>query len=652
MRLYLSAALLLVSGILFGQETKYEKYDWNATPEVLQNDTVNPVNGVKFTFERRIKEIYLNKENIFEEINVFHRRIKVETNNAIDNYNKIYIPVNSVIAILNIKARFISASGKITELAQENIKEVKNLENKGDYKIFAIEGIEVGGEIEYFYTVRTKFNAFKGIWMQGEEPRMNIEVIFTFPSKLDYLIKSYNGFPDFTTEKDDKTGITVMQAKTGYIPALAEEKYAFQKANLMRYEYTMAYNSYNSALRSYSWSRVSNNAYVNFYQLTKSEQSAITGLSKKLEIKNGKSDQKIRAVENWIKTEISISESITTDPSLDETIKYKQTSKLGATRLFVALFSSLNIPFELVMTCNRTERKFDPDFDCWNFLDDYLIYFPDIDQFIVPDDPQIRLGVNAFNYQGQYGLFLHPIRYNEKLASMAYQIKKLPVLPLSKSTDSLLVKVTCDFTKLKTNTVIHRELTGALGYSFQAFWESIDEERHKEFISEIFDMGDKNTSIQSYKVLNGSRIDIGVKPIIFDVNLTANSLLESAGNDFILNIGKTIGAQTEMYQTSKRKQPIEIEYIHSFFRKIEFNIPAGYKVSNLDEINMKAEMVENGKISASFISWHEQVGNTIYIYSREVYPELEYPVSSFDEFREVINASADFNKKKLIITPL
>jgi hypothetical protein len=152
--------------------------------------------------------------------------------------------------------------------------------------------------------------------------------------------------------------------------------------------------------------------------------------------------------------------------------------------------------------------------------------------------------------------------------------------------------------------------------------------------------------------LNGSRIDIGVRPIIFDVTLTANSLVESAGNDFILYIGKTIGTQSEMYQTSKRKLPVDIEFIHAFSRKIEFKIPEGYKVSNLEDINMKVEMVENGKVSAYFTSWPEQNGNTIYIYSREVYPDLEYPLSSFNEFRQVINASADFNKKKLIITPL
>jgi len=201
MKQYLSIAFLLISGILSGQETKYEKYNWNVTPEVLQNDTVNPVNGVKFTYERRIKEVYLNKDNFFEEINVFHRRIRVETNNAIDNYNKIYVPVNNVIAILNIKARFISSGGKITELERENIKEVKNLENKGDYRIFAIEGIEIGGEIEYFYTLRTKLDAFQSIWMQGAEPRMNVVVILTFLQNLITLSKAITDSPILLLKK-------------------------------------------------------------------------------------------------------------------------------------------------------------------------------------------------------------------------------------------------------------------------------------------------------------------------------------------------------------------------------------------------------------------------------------------------------------------
>ena len=215
-----------------------------------------------------------------------------------------------------------------------------------------------------------------------------------------------------------------------------------------------------------------------------------------------------------------------------------------------------------------------------------------------------------------------------------------------------MINISCDFSQLKTEVDIHRELSGALGFSFQSFWEGIAEERRREIISEVFDMGDKNTNVSSFTVSNGSRTDIGVRPIILNVNLTANSLIESAGTDFILNIGRTIGTQSEMYQTSERKLPVDIEFAHSFYRKIEFKVPQAYKVSNLKDMNMKVEMTENGKVSAYFSSWYEQSGNTVYIYSKEVYPEMEYPASSFNAFRDVINASADFNKKKLIITPL
>lgn len=647
---YLVIALLLVSSLLSVYGTKYDKYNWNSIPEALINDTVRPVDGVKITFERRIKEVYLNEENYFEEIIVFHRRIRVETHNAIDNYNKIYVPVSNVIEILNIKARSVSPNGKVTELLKDNIKELENLEDKGDYKIFAIEGSEIGGEIEYFYTLRTKFSAYQGVWMQGEEPRQNVEVIHTFPSKLEYIIKSYNGFPDFTTIEDDSTGITTMQVKVGYIKPLADEEYSNYKANLMRYEYTLAYNSYVSSLRVYSFSKLCNTLYSNLYQLTKNETSAIASKAKEFEVNGYKNEKKIRAIENWIKSEISISNSISNTPTLNEILEYKQTSKFGATRLFVAILNQLNIPFELVITTNKNNREFDPEFNAWNFLDDYLIYFSDIDLFIVPDDPNIRLGVNAFGYQGSYGLFLHPIKYNDKLGSMAYQIKKLPVTPCANSRDSLLVNIVCDLSMMKTEAIIHREMTGALAYSFQSFWEGINEERIKEVIANVFDMGDKNIDIISYSVKNGSRTDIGLNPIIMDVNMKVNSLIESAGDDFIVNIGRVIGTQSQLYQDKERKLPIDIDFSHGFYRRIDFKVPEGYKITNLDDIKIKAEMVENGVISAYFSSWYELNGNNLSIFSLEKYPEINYPISQFNEFKEVINAAADFNKKTLILS--
>ena len=144
--------------------------------------------------------------------------------------------------------------------------------------------------------------------------------------------------------------------------------------------------------------------------------------------------------------------------------------------------------------------------------------------------------------------------------------------------------------------------------------------------------------------------DIAVKPLKWNVDLTANSLVEQAGNDLIVKIGETIGEQSELYQETKRKLPIVVSEVHNYFRKLIFEIPEGYSVSNLSDLNMNVEMQNNGKVSCCFTSWYELSGNKLIVYSREYYTENGYPADLFESFRKVINAAADFNKKTIILS--
>ena len=52
----------------------------------------------------------------------------------------------------------------------------------------------------------------------------------------------------------------------------------------MRYEFTLAYNNYNSLFRTYSFSKISANLYGNIYELGKSEKSAVKSVIKKLKL--------------------------------------------------------------------------------------------------------------------------------------------------------------------------------------------------------------------------------------------------------------------------------------------------------------------------------------------------------------------------------
>lgn len=642
-------ALLLACVHLAAQKTEYSDYTWTTFPSHAV-DTVKPVDGALITLERRITEVYVNAADDFEEINIFHRKIRVTSNEALNGFNKIYIPIDNVIEVLRIKARFISPEGKITELPDGSIREIENLEDKGNYKTFAIEGAVIGGEIEFFYTLRKKFNAYGSVTVQGEEPRTNVEVIFSFPSKIDYLVKSYNGFPDFTSKEDTLHERSYLSASQLFIPSLKSEKYANYKACLMRYEFTLAHNYYHGNLRTYSFKQVSNNIYSNMFESTKAEKAALKAYLKKIDLGDPDQLRKIRAIENKVKAEIVISEELKTTPTIDEMIRMKQTSKYGATRLMVGLLLQAGIEFQVAATCDKDERTFDPDFNGWNFLDDYVLYFPELKQYVLPDNAYYRLGVNASKYQGVYGLFMQPLHYGTSFNTLSYEVQRLPEDSYLQNTDSLLIDLKADLENGYLNATIHRVFTGELAASFQSFWQIVPEERRKEIMSPLFSMANQQTNITAYTVVNYSPSDIGTKPLIWDVDLTAGSLVEQAGNDMLIRIGETIGEQSEMYQSTERKLPVVVSEVHNYFRRIVLEIPEGYSVSGLEELNMKVEMLNNGRVSCCFISWYELQGNRLLVYSREYYTENGYPASRFEEFRKVINAAADFNKKTIILS--
>jgi hypothetical protein len=152
-----------------------------------------------------------------------------------------------------------------------------------------------------------------------------------------------------------------------------------------------------------------------------------------------------------------------------------------------------------------------------------------------------------------------------------------------------------------------------------------------------------------WAVEHDSPENIGLNPIIWDLDITANSLVENAGNDIIVKIGETIGTQSELYQPTTRKLPIDVGVLRNYYRKIIFNIPDGYVVTNPTDLNMNIEMLNNGKTSCIFTSEAEVTNNQLIIISTEYYSESKYPVGRYEEFRRVINASADFNKKTILL---
>ncbi|HZE83767.1 MAG TPA: hypothetical protein VE035_05620, partial [Puia sp.] len=182
------------------------------------------------------------------------------------------------------------------------------------------------------------------------------------------------------------------------------------------------------------------------------------------------------------------------------------------------------------------------------------------------------------------------------------------------------------------------------GYSFG----TPDEQR--AFIKEMVKFGTNSEHIVSSEIENADFESYpDNKPFVLHAVVKANELLENAGSKILVKIGDIIGPQTEMYQEKTRQFPMQVAYTHTLERNIEFTVPDGYIVKNPGDLAIDDVYKENGEVTMGFTSSYKTEGNTIRIQVMEQYRKTFYPLAEYENFKKVINASADFNKIVLIL---
>ena len=622
-------------------------YTWDTIPNVIDPDTNTNETGAIVLSNKVILEYAFDEKGDIYTYETTHLRIKITEDKALEQLNKIYVPMGDVKDLIAIKARFISPALKAIEVERSQMKSVQNLEDKGNFKIFAIEGGEKGGLLEYFYVLKRNVSAYGYEVMQRSMPIKKALFRLTCPEGLGFLVKSYNGFKDIKETAPEGEEINVYEASMTNIPGMNEEKYSAYRANLMRVEYTVAYNYNKSRNRIYSFNDISKDIYNNIMVLDKDEKKAVKKLIKEINIgKEGDLD-KIRKIESYIKNNFNSLEK-KGPGKLTDVIENRYADESGFVSLFTSIFYELEIKFELVITCDRFKKKFDPQFDSYNYLMEYLIYLPGVNKYMSPYNMGSRIGYIPNEFETNYGLFLRLFKAGD-LESFLPSVKKIPASNYVDNADSLFISGTLndDFSAFKYSA--HRSFIGLDAANLQPYIKLMDEKAKKKMVDGLFDT-ETNNKLDSYEIKNTLEKDLFIKPLIIEAKVTAPLLVESAGNNVLLKIGEVIGRQAEMYQEKDRKTSMENENAKQYYRKIEVIIPEGYKITNAEDMNMHVVLLEDGKETAGFITTYELKGNKLIITNVEFYKSIYYPKDKYEDFRKVINAAADFNKKTLILT--
>jgi hypothetical protein len=652
MKVFFFPLFLFLSTNLVAQQLEYAYYDWVKTPKPYVKTNLDTAISSVQVKDLRVHELAFDVNNKIFRYVTYHQIVYIAKEKAVEENNKIYIPLAEGDELLDIKARFISASGKVTEVNESNIKELENIDNYGAFKIFAMEGVELGGVVEYLYTAKRGIKEYGTDYYQSDDPLEYGRFEYITPEHVEFEFKSFGGFPEGKdTVRDGKRYFVADSIKA---EALFEEPFANYNASRMSIQYRLSFIHGNSKAKLNSWSDAGRRYYLYLQDPNAAKQ--VKMITKEYaEALKGKTteEEKIIAIENHTKNSFGFEEQVSFAlQDIPSIFKNRKASATGMMKLFMQALDAYKINYQIVLTCDRNSRLFHADFENWDYLEEFLIFFPSTGQYMSPYEYQFRYPLVPYQYRNNYGLFIKLM----DVGGVVSPVSKVQFIePMSDEehfhNHDLTVRFESDMSKALIG--MKQYFGGYKAVYYQPYWHLIEPVKQTELIHTFAKTSAEDATIISSSAENtDDKISPFYKPMIINAEMSSEGIIEQAGTKFIFKIGELIGEQAELYQDRERKLPVENEFNRQYIRNITVTIPEGYKVSGLESLKMNVVMGGKYPNSSAFISSYELKGNVLTIHIDEYYKKLNYELSEFASYREVINAAADFNKITLVFEPL
>ena len=136
------------------------------------------------------------------------------------------------------------------------------------------------------------------------------------------------------------------------------------------------------------------------------------------------------------------------------------------------------------------------------------------------------------------------------------------------------------------------------------------------------------------------------KTLEFKETFTVTGLVNKAGNNLILDIGKLIGSQIEIdeEEINNRESDISLSRARTIENEVKINLPEGYYVEGLDNLlfNINNEI---GAFKTSFSEHNGQIAiKTIKLYKKKEFGKDKWPLMV-----EFLDAAYNFTQKKVVL---
>ncbi len=638
------AVCCLIATTLFGNAFKPYEWEKERTRYKLSEKDVALS---EIILKQHTQYEYVFENNQFVLYSTIHRIIYVNNNEAVQKHNRIVISMGNALDLIDVKARSINKDGKAVYFDKSNLKELADEESGKAFKIFAIEGIEMGSEIEYYFVRKMRPSVFDRVFVQFDVPVKYNSFRLTCPEHLKFDFKTYHNFPE--VKEEDNGEMNIYETSMSDVPALKTEAFSNFDPNRKRIEFKLAYNTARSEARLYTWDEAAKTFYTMLTEASKDDQKALEKFVKTLGDDPSKNlEDRIKSIENKIKNAVQVNkdgagESLSEIASI---VKVKVASHQGMTRLFLGVFDKLKIQCHPVITCSRENIKFDGEFDSWAYLDDYVLYFPDTKQFLAPYVFEFRYPLIQPEFTAQKGLFIEPFQVGEVKSALS-SIGEIPAVDYSYNSDNLEIAVAFN-DDLATNQIHQkREFGGYNAAYFTPYYDMMSADQRIGMIDQLTKQIAPDAVIKKW---TASPVpNTKANNFIVDVNFESSHFMEKAGPRILFKVGELIGPQVEMYRDEQRISEVENDFNRMYNRVIKVQLPKGYQVKNLADLKLNIAYTEKDQAPYLFKSDYVLKDNLLEVHVEEYYKQIYAPLSRYEDFRKVVNAAADFNKITLVL---
>jgi hypothetical protein len=185
--------------------------------------------------------------------------------------------------------------------------------------------------------------------------------------------------------------------------------------------------------------------------------------------------------------------------------------------------------------------------------------------------------------------------------------------------------------------------------SDQAKYEDPDKEEHIKERKEIFEKNLKEEldvdKYDDFELIRDGRFG-DTAMLQFKEKFSLKKLLSKAGKNYIFEVGKLIGDQIKLEQSelAGRQVDIWIPHAKTIENNIIVNIPAGYTIDGLEELNMA---VDNE--SGAFISSAKLENDKLFINTKKIYKKNFDKKETWPNYVAFLEPAYKFSQLKIVL---